>query len=201
MSHMLPRPCPLWARLMFLFLTVTLSSFFCRVVVQAAEPQPADRAGKVSLRLAGSRAAGAYFAEPWQAGGPKILDTRRPSPPAEKLKRPPPPDSPPGPDLSPPTFSVPVIAGDRYWLGARVWKFYRPFRFHPRPLHRFGPLVDKRFRKGLTIGRGTISTGPGFRRGRPGFRSVHPGIRWGHPGFPGRGFRGSGFRGGGFRGR
>lgn len=188
MPNILSRPCSLRARLLFMALAAALVPFLAGASVQAQQsPQP-GRAPKVTPRLTGSRAAGAYWAEPWQQEGPKILDTRRPAPPTKQVIRPPAPVSPQSPDFPRPIVSPPAIATDQYWQDPWAWNFYGPRQFYPFGLYGF-KTFDRRFWQG----RGHISAGRGFFRGsRPIFHGQ---------GFRGRGFRGGGFRGGGFRGR
>jgi len=182
MPQMIVRPSPFLARLIFIVLAVTILPWFSGLSVQAEQPQPADRRDGTQPRatpaLSGSRAAGAHWAEPWQGGGPKILDTRRSTPPARKGRRPPAPGSAESPESSPPTPSSPTIVADPYGWD---WNYYRPYQYYPRTLYGWGTYGNRSFRLGFPAGRGYISAGRPFRGARPGFH--------------GRGFKGRGFRG------
>lgn len=168
-------------------LAVTILPLLTAALVQAEEPQSANQPDEVITTLPGSRAAGAHWAGPYEAEGPKILDTRRATPPAVQDTPPPAPDSLSGSDIVRPKSSRSGIYLDQYWLGTRAWEFYRPRQFYPYGLYGFKPFGTRRFWGGYYTGHGYISAGRGFRKSRPGFRR-------GHPGFPGHGFKGGGFR-------
>jgi len=181
MLQMIVRPSPFLARLIFIVLAVTILPWFSGLSVQAEQPQPTERRDKATTRLSGSRAAGAYWAEPWQGGGPKILDTRRSTPPVPKVRRPPAVDPSQNRDLPAPKSSPPSVVVDPYGLGAWDWNYYRPYQYYPRTLYGWGNFGKRSFRLGFPAGRGYISAGRPFRGARPGFH--------------GRGFKGRGFRG------
>jgi len=187
MLQMVTRPYPLLARLRFLVLAAIILPFLPAAVVQAEEPQPTDSPDKVITSLPGSRAAGARWAEPWQEGGPKVLDTRRPAPPAPQEVRPAAPVSPRSPDLSPPTSSPPVLVAEQYRQEPYAWQFYRSRQFYPGYLYGYRNFDQRRYWRGFSTGRGYIGAG------RPGFHGR--GFRKGHPGFHGHRFKGRGFRG------
>ncbi len=190
MSHILLRQYPLRARLIFIALAVALLPFLGGAPVLAQHSPPPGRASKASPRLSGSRAAGAYWAEPWQQGGAKILDTRRSAPPGTQATRPSAVGSLRSPNLSHRTTFRPGLAADPYARG--TWtrgfqEFFGTGQIFPFTPFGFRPLGTRSLRLNFPVGRGRISVGRGF------------GVR--RPGFHGRGFRGRGFRGGGFRGR
>lgn len=185
MPQILPRPYSLRARLIFIALAVALVPFLPGATVQAQQSLQPSRAPKVTPRLGGSRAAGAYWAEPWQQGGPKILDTRRSAPPAIQVTRPPAFGFPRSPIAARPAFRGDLHARGTWSRGFQ--EFLGPGQFFPLTPFGLQPLGRRSFRLTLPAGRGFIWAGHGFRGS--------------HFGFHGRGFRGRGFRGGGFRGR
>lgn len=166
---------------LFIVLAVTMLTLLAAVSAQAEEPQSANQPDEVITELPGSRAAGARWAGPYEAEGPKILDTRRPTPPAAKDTPPPAPDSRSGSDTVRPESSPSGFYLDQYWPGTRAWDYYRPGQFYPYGLYGVQPFDTRRYWGGFYTGHGHISAGRGFRKG--------------HPGFPGHGFKGGGFRG------
>lgn len=175
MPQMLPRPYSCLAKVISIVLAGIILLLLSGVPTPAEQPQRADRPAKATPKLSGSRAAGAYWAEPWQAGGPKILDTRRSAPPAIQMVRPSATGSPRSVEVARPIASRPALYADRYWLVTRLREFYGYSLFYPRTLYGPKPLGQRTFRGGIPVGRGYISAG--------------------RPGFHGRGFRGRGFRG------
>jgi hypothetical protein len=178
--QLLLRPYPLLARLLFVVLTVIIVPFLAGILAQAEESNSTNRPDQVNSGLQGSPGAGAHWLGPWEEGGPKVLDTRRPAPPAKQVDRPPAPASPQSPNLPRTTVSPPAISADQYWHEPWAWNFYGPRQFYPFGLYGY----DRR----LWQGRSHIWAGRGFFRGS-------------HPGFHGRSFRGRGFKGGSFWGR
>lgn len=192
------------------------------VAVTQVQPDPDPAQAPVITELPGSRAAGAKWAEPWQENGPKIIDTRRPAPPAAEVT----PRS--EPDLSeqtdvPSTVPLPGFDADIIYYDT---PYYPLALFPPQGFGFLDPFDTGRFERPFPTGRGIILAGrhfrghrgfhkfhPSFRKFHPGFRKFHPGFRkfhgfrghgfrrfHGFHGFRGHGFRGHGFRGRGFRG-
>lgn len=214
MHQRLPRPYPLLARLIIIVLAVIIMPLLSGVLVQAEQPKLADRQNKdeklaekptaavtlqpgqettqprVTVRIPSSRAAGAYWAEPWKERGPIVLDTHRPAPPTIEVRRPPALSGSERLETSrtttpPPALNANEFDRDRYIRQLernRAWEFYRYGQFYPQTFGTFERFGDGRFLWGIPAGRGYISSGRGFHGGR-------------------FGFHGGGFRGGGFRGR